>query len=150
MFSPEVSNAQQSTSVRQKDVKTADTTSKFMKYLSYLYLLGGFISLIANLTKTDVNLAIFAFLYVASIYMPGQKLHGIYLLIFSLIVDVFWIIFVQIKVYSSDEYFALAPWENNIRFWTLWSTISNMGIKILCVAGLVFCDQNLKGQTFAN
>ena len=140
-------NTQTTPSVRQKEAKAGEAaTNNFVKYLSYLYVLGGFVSLIANLTKSDANLVIFTFLFVASIYMPNQKIYGVYILLFSLIVDVFWLIFVQIKVFSSDEYYQLAPWEGTLRLWTLWTTVTNMAIKVVVAVGLIFCDHSLRSQ----
>ena len=130
----------QSPMSRQKE-SANDNSSKFMKYFVYLYALGGALSLVANLTKADVSIVLYLFLYVASVYFPHQKVMGLYLLTFSLIVDVFWMIFVHIKVYESDSYFKVVPWEVSIRRWTVYTVIANMGVKIIVGAGLIFCDK---------
>ena len=115
--------------------------NKFTKYLIYVYILGGFLSLIANLTKADVNLPIYAFLWASTMYIPSQKMNGIVVLGASLIVDIFWIFFIHIRIYDSNDHFKLAPWENSSRAWGLWTTIINMVLKIGVGAVIYFSEK---------
>ena len=117
-------------------------TSDFMKYFSYLYIVGGLLSMITNLNRADPNLILFAYMYVATRYMSQLKVNGIYLILFSLFIDVFWIIFIHVKILMSTEFTSLAPWQTSLELWAFWCLIANMGIKGVIVGFLMFCDKN--------
>ena len=118
--------------------------SPFSIYFSYLYLFGGFVSLIANLSKADVNIVLYAFLYVVMRHSPQLKPPFRLLLVFSIVIDVLWMIFVHLTAYDSAQFFKLVPWESGLRTWTFWMVVINLIIKSLIATVLFFFDSPTK------
>ena len=116
--------------------------SNLSNYFSYLYLFGGFISLVCNLSKADVNIALYAFLYLIMRHAPQLKAPFKLLLVFSIVIDILWVIFVHLTTYESAQFFKLVPWESGLRSWTFWMSVVNLGIKSFVAAVLFFCDTN--------
>ena len=114
--------------------------SKLNSSLFYICFLGGILSVVANNSRADYNIAIFGFLYIVSKHYPNLKKDGLYLLILSVIVDAIWIYFIDWKIIESPSFTKLAPQQSSVNTWTFWSVVANCGLKILAAVQLQLCS----------
>ena len=113
---------------------------KLNKSIFYIYMLGGILSVISSNSRADYNIAIFGFLYIVSKYYPSLKKDGTYLLLFSIVVDLVWIYFIDWKIIESAAHTKLAPRQSSVNNWTFWTVIANCGLKVFVAAQLQLCS----------
>ena len=114
-----------------------------------IFLLGSFLGAIGCLSRADYNLPIFLFAYIAWNYLnvsfrfnlnlfspilitflQRQQVYVILLFVFSLIVDIIWYFFIVRKVWGSDDYIHLAPWETKLHSTVNWVAGINFVLKV--------------------
>ena|SRR3990167_3146992 len=113
--------------------------SKTNKLMFYIYLLGGVLSLVSSNTRADYNIAIYAFLYIVTKHYPTLKKDGANLLLFSIVIDLLWVYFIEWKIIESDAHARLAPRQSSVNSWTVWTVLANCGLKVFVGIQLQIC-----------
>ena len=79
--------------------------------------------------------------------MSHQKINVILFFLFSILVDVLWLIVIAWKTWFDDAYERLAPWEHGLHKTTTIIVWINLGLKVVSVA-LSFLFESKVKQSF--
>ena len=116
------------------------------EWIPRIFLAGALLGAIGCLGRSDYNLPVFLFAFIAWNYLANQKSVVTCLFAFSLIVDVIWFFVIGWGTWSSDAYAKLAPWEGGLHKVTKIVVAINFILKIASI-GLSFAfDPNIKNS----